>query len=199
MLRAPGPKMQIFILFACALIAMYAAKAQAHFSVTDKNITVTLHMDPDDDPIISQESALHFEIYDTANKFNAADCNCTVIVLEGSKQLLRASPEALDPAHSIYSFDQKFIFPEKGLYTIKINGAPRTSGAFQNFAASYDFRVDRTAGQPAATTASEDHAHEGRLPHYWDDVILGTGVLIVIGMYVFEWRKNRVAAAKVRK
>ncbi len=120
----------------------------AHVLQTDGSIGAVLHMNPEDDPVVGENTEIMFELKDTNNKFNPAMCNCTISVSDASKVLYQTA---------IFTADKNteqminVIFPQKGIYKITIKGIPHAN-SFQPFQLQYNIRVDREA-QSTKTTA----------------------------------------------
>src|SRR6266700_1005769 len=63
-----------------------ACLTYAHFSVTDGDMTVTLHVDPNDDPTPGKQAHLYFFFEDTTKRFKLINCTCTISITELGKQ-----------------------------------------------------------------------------------------------------------------
>jgi hypothetical protein len=131
------------ILFAIFL-AFIPKNTFAHFSAEDKNVSVLLHIDPDDDPIPEEPTQIHFDIEDATNQFAPKNCDCTVVVSESGKTLFSGSIQALpSDAASIYNGSISFTFPKRDVYQVKIDGKPINGATFEPFTVSWDVRVDK--------------------------------------------------------
>jgi hypothetical protein len=108
--------------------------AYAHVLKVDKNIGAVLHIDPDDDPIVGQESGFFFEFKDKENKFKIENCNCIFSITENGKEIY---------SQNLTSNNTLFTFPEKNVYEVKVNGTPIADNSFQPFSLIYDVRVAR--------------------------------------------------------
>ena len=151
--------------------------ASAHTYKTEGTITVLMHSNPDDDPIVGQAAALFFQITDSANKFDATKCDCNLVISKQNQELFRGSLLRIDNAPTIYGFTKPFTFPEKAVYSITVTGKPTTANLFQSFEVNYDLRVDRGVGEPPQTKST------------WPWVI--GGILILAGAGLVLWKKTR--------
>lgn len=119
----------------------------AHFPKTDGDMTVTLHVDPNDDPIPGKSANLYFLFDEGGRSFGVSDCSCTVSIYEQGK---RISKKALvvndDKPPSIWGLRLPYVFPQSDVYQIVLTGKPRTVESFQPFTLSWYFRVDPDSG-----------------------------------------------------
>lgn len=152
--------------------------ALAHEYQSDGSVTVLLHTNPDDDPIAAEPASLFFQVTDTANRFDAAKCDCSVTVSNEGKSLFAGFLFRIEGA-SIYAFTVPFTFPKKAVYSISVAGSPKTAGDFQKFAVKFDLRVDRTADNAAAASPRD---------HWLPYLFLG---ILFAGFFVYFWLKNR--------
>ncbi len=124
--------------------------AQAHSLATDGSIGAVLHIDPDDDPVVSQPSSFFFEFKDKKNKLSLDQCSCTLTITETSKKvadlpLLPGSSES-----SSLNASTSFTFGHKGIYHLQVTGKPIDDATFQAFSLNYDIRVARETGQKSS-------------------------------------------------
>ncbi len=112
----------------------------AHTAETSGEITASLHVDPGDSPVAGEQASLIFLFDDETNRFRTTNCDCTVTIsFTGSGEKLFTT---ILPRTGIV----QFTFPEKSVYTVKIEGEPKKGFVFQSFTSSYEIRVDRVAG-----------------------------------------------------
>ena len=123
-------------------------QARAHSFLTDRDITVLLHTNPDDDPIVGQPAAVLLQVTDSTNKYSSSKCDCEISIAEGNKVLF-AGPLLYIVGASVYDLTAPFTFPEKAVYQITVTGKPKVVGEFQDFRVEYDLRVDRGSVAPA--------------------------------------------------
>ena len=148
----------LFIIFTfCFLLFAFAIPVSAHVLKTDGSIGAILHIDPEDDPIASQQAGFFFEFKDKQNKFKLDNCTCTFSITEDGKQIF-TNPLSQD---NIF-----FTFPERNIYQVKVVGKPKIASSFQPFTLTYDVRVDRTsANQPSSQTNNSANWFTRYLPH----------------------------------
>ena len=169
--------MKRFFLGFLFILALSSAQfASAHIYRTDGAITVLLHTNPDDDPIVGQPAMLLFQVSDTTNHFNASKCVCKITISNQDQQLFSGQLQGLGTAPSIYDLTIPFTFPVQAVYGIDVAGQPQTAGNFQSFQLHYDLRVSRIVIQPDKFTN----------PMIWiASGILMAGVIILI-LYVYK-------------
>lgn len=117
----------------------------AHILKSSGSVGAVMHIQPDDDPIVGEISSFYFDFKDKNNKFSAQDCTCLLTILKNSEEVF---VQPLFQDHSVPSLTNasvQYTFPEKGVYTIKITGAPKSEPTFEAFTLEYDIRVERTS------------------------------------------------------
>jgi len=136
---------KLFPFLLISLLFLITVKpAEAHFPATDGDMTVTLHVDPNDDPTAGKQAHLYFLFDDDTNRFKLANCNCTVSVTElGKKQIYSQQLGAYKSSKpSIWGASLPYIFPERNVYKIVLTGNPQKTNEFQAFTLTWYFRVD---------------------------------------------------------
>lgn len=131
------------ILFAALTLSVRGIPASAHTLTTDGTIGATVHITPDDDPVVGQEAVFYFEIKDTTNQFNPTECNCIVSITKDGKQMYSASVFETTTTADFKTPSLTYIFPEKGMYRVSLVGKPDNAGSFQPFTLTYDIRIAR--------------------------------------------------------
>lgn len=137
--------MKKYLLFSLVLflwICSIPQKTYAHFPQTDGDIQVTLHIEPDDNPIPGDPATLYFIFEDAVKKFQLKNCDCRISLIEQNKTLLSQKLSSQKLPHSVYTSGASFIFPVYDVYKITLTGRPTFKNAFQPFTLSWYFRVD---------------------------------------------------------
>jgi hypothetical protein len=169
----------ITILFLLILIPFYGV--YAHELESENTIGAVLHVDPEDDPIIGQESTFFFEVKDTTGRFKGELCDCTATisrqgkVVHTVKLFAEGSSDLTTPVFS-------YVFPEKDTYTVSLFGKPKEEGAFDAFTLSYDLRVERV---PPAMPKVEEPTTTEYMPY----IALGVGAIVFL--LIFLARRKR--------
>ncbi|MEO8065584.1 MAG: hypothetical protein ABI643_01865 [Candidatus Doudnabacteria bacterium] len=163
----------------------FIRSASAHLYETDGSVTVLLHSNPDDDPIVGAAAALFFQIDDTANRFDQAQCDCSVEISKQGKKLFSSSLLRIGGA-SIYAYTVPFTFPEKAVYSIVVTGKPKESELFQDFQVKYDLRVDRDQGQEATPATNSTSGRSAKLI-----AIIAVGFVVLAGLVIFFKSKRK--------
>lgn len=157
--------------FLASLLA--ASTASAHTLEIDGTIGAIMHVDPGDQPSAQSLATFDFEMKDTAGRFAAETCDCTMALSLGGEQFYS---ERLYPKNErILSLS--YVFPTPGVYTVKLTGAPAEGAAFQPFELTWDLRVEDSQEGPGALTAWL----YGHIPHL---VIAILGAAFVLGVIV---------------
>lgn len=115
----------------------------AHVLATDQSIGAVMHIDPNDQPVLNQPAYLFFEFKDKTNKFNPANCNCNLAILENGQQIFSQPLYQGNNAPSLTNATATYTFSKKDVYQIQVTGTPTVANAFQPFTLTYDIRVDQ--------------------------------------------------------
>ena len=151
-------------------LSLGAAPVAAHILVTADNIGATLHIDPDDDPIVGQSAAFFLEFKDTENKFLLADCRCQAFINREGEELYFTALKAIND-NSPLSASFQFKFPAKGSYELVIKGVPIDAGAFNEFEMRETIAVEREDGSAATLIDSKN------LLSHWPKLV---GILVIV-------------------
>jgi hypothetical protein len=123
----------------CFFLVLVASRsAEAHIAKNDGNITVTLHINPEDYPVINVPQELTF-IYGTLQDgFNANNCDCKMEMKDSNGALVLKKDV---PATGNYFGEIPYTFRNTGVYRIYLSGRPTTPKGFQPFSFNYSIRV----------------------------------------------------------
>ncbi len=134
-----------------AILSSLPFSATAHVTKADGPMKVMVHMDPDDEPIAGQATALHLLFKHSDGLFELENCTCTAQIVP-YKDLADVAENAdkvvLEPSmressgSRVYSFTH--TFPTKGMYAIIVEGTPKDS-TFEPFRIVFDKRVERSS------------------------------------------------------
>ena len=136
----------VIIILSVIFVCVYGARSvDAHTLKIDGAIGVSVHINPDDEPIVGRESAIFVEITDSAGRFNAANpsnCLCTLTIFSDGVRVAQL------PIVSGGSYTQmRFVFPTSGKYTLVVEGKPNGEGQlFQRFSLTYEYFVHGEIG-----------------------------------------------------
>jgi hypothetical protein len=113
---------------------------------TDGHIGAVLHINPDDNPTAGSPTDYVLSFSDDTGRFSLPKCDCSVSIIKGGKTIA-AGP--LTASGSELSED-RYTFSTPAVYTMHLDGKPKTPGAFQPFTLNYEIRVtgNQTAVQP---------------------------------------------------
>jgi hypothetical protein len=121
--------------FAVALAC--AGGALAHQTATNNGVTVTVHVAPDDEPIVGVVSVIGVTRVTTRpGRFAWATCRCTVEVRYAEGQVLRrgrAGPRT------------EFTFPAAGAYEIRVAGRVKRGKVWRWFKVAFVVRANDPA------------------------------------------------------
>lgn len=157
--------------------------AVAHTLKIDGTIGVTLHINPDDEPIQGQSATMSLDIHDTAGRFNPlrpADCSCTLKITQNGKAI-----GALSITDGNSYPPLSFTFPESGSYNLRVTGKPRDGGDFQPFDLTFETYVRSAVGDVEAGHSSN------KLQTYLPIVFaVGGAMLVLLWIEPFKRREK---------
>jgi hypothetical protein len=119
--------------------------AQAHFLATNNDIGGIIHIDPDDNPIVGKKSNIFIDLKDQKNRLKAGGCDCVLKVLKNDQEISSSSVSMIKGKDESLFVSSSFVFPEKAIYTIRLEGKSKTN-SFENFTLNFDFFVEKGQG-----------------------------------------------------
>lgn len=161
---------KIILSIAMLLMGMlWAPTVSAHTLKIDGTMGVTLHIDPDDQPVVGVESKLFVEIEDKSGRFdsnNPSNCFCILRVVS------RGETIATLPVVSGGSYAQlRYTFAAPGRYRVIVEGKPNKDGQlFQAFSTTFEYYVRGDA----------DISERNPLLAYVPYVVALDGVIIIL-------------------
>lgn len=117
--------------------------AQAHILAVDGSMGVTLHVDPQDEPLAGVPSRVYVLFSPKRGSYFSLDeCDCRVRIEKGGSVLAERSVTH-EAEHAGDSHVVSYEFPERGVYRVVVEGAPVGAPLFEPFRVSFDLRVAR--------------------------------------------------------
>ncbi|HVZ12410.1 MAG TPA: hypothetical protein VG965_05250 [Patescibacteria group bacterium] len=142
-------KVLTFAFFFSLFITITPQKTLAHEEAKDGNMTVVLHVEPNDNPIAQKLSNLDFEFADKQEKFKPQDCNCRLTIFLGDNKLLETNlKKTAEIEPSIFGLTTSYIFPAAGSYQIALSASPNKNNSFKNFDVSWTTQVSAQQIKP---------------------------------------------------
>jgi DMSO/TMAO reductase YedYZ heme-binding membrane subunit len=161
-------------------------KASAHVLKTDGTFGAVLHVEPDDNPIAGERSALHFDYKDTTGKFSGSDCICGVMIFKDNKNLLDKSIQFGNTSEEL-SPEIEFTFPEEGVYSIVLKGQSKAQNSFAPFSLAYDVSASKSSKGGWYAT----HGPKNLSIHTVHFVLFGIGFIAIFYVIWDEKRKEK--------
>lgn len=152
----------------------------AHELVTDGTIGAVLHIEPEDKPILNQQTRFLFEFKDRANKFDPTHCNCIFRIVQFGKEIYRQPLLQDKNSSSIWNENAFYTFTQPGNYTVEIIGKPQKNNLFQAFILSYDLQISKEGKIISQDTHSWISTHSF---HLFGGILIG---IFVIGAFIRE-------------
>lgn len=145
----------------------------AHTLKVDRAIGVTVHITPDDEPVVGAQSQIMIGIQDKEGRFNTAagECICAVTVLLNGLAV-ETLPFIMTGSTAMVTYK----FQQSAVYKLEVSGSSRQPGSFQNFSTSYSYRV---AGGNGAESSSVEEA-KNPLQTYLVFVVIGVASLLAV-------------------
>jgi hypothetical protein len=173
-----------------AVGVLWGAPAAAHVVMTDGPIGVTMHVDPDDAPVTGKPSRFYFWFKDTTGHLDPAQCRGTFTVAFGDR-LVASQPLFAEVSSGLVSVHD-VTFSKPGVYTVRVNGAPRGEMTFQPFLMTFTIRVTRADGDPSVLAGA---GPAGWLGDHW--LVLALGLLVAAG--IVAWGLRPTSGSKKSK
>ncbi len=169
------------------ILAGFPSKVFAHFMRANDGISLSIHLEPDDEPYANQETKIRFIFTDKNEKLVLNNCDCWVWVMQDDTIIDHKLMEVEDDQNGNQIGRIISTFPQKGVYKVKIQGEPIVSKDFSAFHFEYDVRVDRVAETPQKVN-SETYVQQ--LAETEKQVIL-VGILAIISTVASYFHFNR--------
>ena len=120
---------------AVALLALLGAvPAWSHDIITNNGVTVTVHVDPNDEPVATQPATIVIESVKTRmGVFTWKTCKCTLAVSDSSGKVLRQGPATQRTP---------IVFPEPSAYQLTFAGRVKRNGVWRTFKIVDALRAD---------------------------------------------------------
>lgn len=131
------------VLITTILLLYFPSQAHAHFQDMEQSVTGILHVNPDDSPVVGEESTLVLFITDTKNNFSFETCQCTLVV---------TGPDNFEARTFLTrTGEARVTFPNKGVYKALFLGMSQEGSHL--FDLNFDIRVERVTTQPSSTSS----------------------------------------------
>ncbi len=170
-----------WLIIFCTLL--YPQAAQAHITKTDGSMSVTLHINPQDYPVINVPQQFTFLYDNSQSGFSTEKCDCVMEMRDSSGALILKKDVS---AISKYTGGRiPYTFKDTGVYRIYLSGQPITLGSFQPFNINYSIRVATSLpGQTPATTPLSTSKQIA--------IIVGVSaiILLVLGAVVYQIKRD---------
>ena len=115
------------------LTTMGASAALAHQTESNKGVSVTMHVTPDDEPVSGQQSRIIVsKVRPSSGRFTWRSCKCYLRVSDstGNVVLNRRAKRTM-----------RFTFPRATAYELVFTGRVKRSGKFKRFRVSFAIRA----------------------------------------------------------
>ena len=122
------------------LLVALSVPLSAHVVAADGTIGVTMHVDPDDNPVAGTVSRFYLWFKDTTGRLKPEDCRGTFSIADANDYLVVSQP-LFAHAGSGLTDVHEFTFAKPGVYTVRINGAPQSVTTFAPFLITFQLRV----------------------------------------------------------
>ena len=133
------PTRRLGVLIATITTALVCAVvAQAHQTASNNRVAVTVHVTPDDEPIVGQTALILVpRVKPRPGKFAWTTCRCTLKVTNASGEVMLNAPAV--PRN-------EFVFPEAGAYRIDFAGRVKRNGKWAKFKVWFAIRANEPLG-----------------------------------------------------
>ena len=170
---------KLILLIAIIVYLIIPSSVSAHSTETDGQIRATVHYDPDDDPIVGEQTGFYFNFIDTSKRFTPIACDCTFRVLENGKEIYSQPLFKYNTNPNLETVTLLYTFPKRDVYQISIVAKPLHENAFQPFRITFDVRVERTTKTQQANPQEDKETNS-----FWEDHFTHS-LSVVITLVVF--------------
>lgn len=136
-----------------------------HTLESNESISAIMHIDPQDNPIIGEEASLQFEFIDPKQAFTLEMCECIISINLKNNNLLTQA--LVSDTNNVHTSTVSFSFPEKAIYTVKIQGKPQHGEIFKPFTLTYSLRVERNNKSGIVSDLFEHHVIHFSVVIFW--------------------------------
>ncbi|MEN9407137.1 MAG: hypothetical protein RLZZ455_353 [Candidatus Parcubacteria bacterium] len=159
------------LLLFLSLFILFPQTSHAHILEKSGTIGGVIHIDPDDDPIVGQESSIMIELKDTESLLTKDNCTCSFEIISEGKTLYE-QPLFQGIENSDQSIAIPYTFPRRDIYLLRIKGQALDK-EFNPFTLEYSIRVSREQSEKKSLTSSVSFLST-HLPH-----TIGVGIIIL--------------------
>jgi hypothetical protein len=143
--------MQQFFIFSSLIFLsisqfVFTLPTQAHSLISQDNIAVVVHINPNDDPVAQEETQIYFSVSDTSKSFQSKYCQCKVLVQENGKTVFEKSLPRENMVSDTAEFVAVYTFEKPIVYTVSLEGESINT-SFDSFTFSQDIRVKHASTQ----------------------------------------------------
>ncbi len=154
----------------------------AHELETSQTVGAVLHMNPQDDPIVGEQTGFFFEFKDKENKFEPEKCNCRFSIEESGIEIYSQNLFQNNSNPTLENASAYFAFPKKAIYKIKIVGEPIEDNEFNPFSIEYEVNVQREAVTPIKDEAESERRSTNKIFTYAVPMVIIAALVVFILM-----------------
>jgi len=162
---------KLLLLFTSLVLA--TIPIHAHVLLTDGNIGVTMHIDPDDAPVAGTPSRFIFWFKDTTGHLDPARCKGSFTITSGD-WMVNSQPLFAQINSGLVSVHE-FTFEKPGVYTVRVSGYPMGTVSFQPFLLEFKVRVG--VGSRVAQSSVSQNWFIEHAPHLVVGILGGALIL----------------------
>lgn len=177
-----------YLLLSCALLLFFltASFSYAHILSVDGAMGVTLHVDPQDEPLAGVPSRIYVLFSPKSGTYFALEhCDCRLRIEKGGTQLVEMSVTH-EAEHAGDSHVLTYAFPERGVYRVVVEGASASGPLFDPFSVHFDLRVAEVG-----VTGEDTDTLGWLLKFHLIHLILIGGACVVAVYLIVKDRKER--------
>ncbi len=161
----------------------------AHVLKSDSSVGAIIHLSPEDDPGIGEETNFYFEFKDKEGKFKPENCDCKGLIIKDGKEIYSVPLFQSNTSPNLESESFVFTFPEKDMYKVQVRGEPLSVGSFEPFILSWDIRVERES--QVKSSADTTQTSNRFINWFTQNVALVIVAIIAVVLIIFSLIKKR--------
>jgi hypothetical protein len=174
---------------------LVASPVLAHNVKTEGNVASTFHIEPNHNPKAGEPSQAWFALTKAGGEVISLDrCNCQLKIISNNQTIKQPPLKAISAEQYKGIPGAEITFPQAGIYTLEISGAPKAENDFNSFKFAYDVTVQAgTAPQspqssPVAQLPSTQNS--APQPNWILPVALGSIALLTAAWFLKRTVKN---------
>lgn len=173
-------------------LLLVASPVLAHNVKTEGNVASTFHIEPNHNPKAGEPSQAWFALTKAGGEVIPLDrCNCQLRVISNNQTIKQPQLKAISAEQYKGIPGAEVTFPQAGIYTLEISGAPKAENDFNSFKFAYDVTVQAGAApQPSPVAQLPSTQNPAPQSNWLLPVGIGAIALLTVAWFLKRTVKN---------